>query len=197
MKKEYIDYILKLRKKWGIPLNGFETLDASMKWESELFNTNKNNLFNNDFGKIFKDFKISAYYEACIHEHLILGTTVLTLTAQKENLKISLKPDARNNKKIRIFIEVFADTTMKDIKDNWDFIGELKKSTIAYKFDCDKRRRTNVHWERDSEIYRLSQEGMKHKEIREIIKNKPTCKNINTCDISKIITKAKKKIKAS
>lgn len=190
-KEEFRDFILKLRKKWKIPSKGFTSLNKAKRWEDKVFENDQSDDFNRDFEKIFIKFKIQRHFASWIHDHLIFNLIADTPLIQK-NLIISTKPDERDKTKIRIFVEIIADTKESDIKNAFSYIKELQKSTFGYNYKC--RKRFKSYLDRDLFIYDLAKKGKSHNEIREIIKNKNGCNGIYVDDISKIIAKIKKKI---
>lgn len=98
--------------------------------------------------------------------------------------------DLENKGKKKIFLEIYGETTIKDIQDVWSTIKRWQKATIDYK---EGRKRSKSNFLRDKRIYKLSLTGLTYPKITPIIKEEFGTV-IMYDEIAKIILRMKKKI---
>lgn len=94
-----------------------------------------------------------------------------------------------------VAIEIFPETTIKDIADNWSKIAKERDRLYGIKREREERTVRANNLERDLEIRNLRKEGKTYKEIASIINNKREkgAKRIGYEDISKIIERLEKR----
>jgi len=99
--------------------------------------------------------------------------------------------DSANKGKKKIFIEVYAETTIKDIQKIWPMIKHWQKNTIGFRKGR-KRRKTELV--RDLRIYELYLGGLTHPKISKKIREEFGGQTIMYDEIAKIIQRMKKSI---
>lgn len=182
--------LLNLRKKWGIPPDGFSNIKNRIKWQQRFVESLQSDKFDKEFKNLL--IGLPRHYDKEIYEYLVADNLKLLPSKEREKVRFFWKTDKLNKSKERLFIEVFSDTTIKDIQAIWSFVNKVQKSATGYRKGNNKPKDM---LKRDLMIYNLSLQGKSHKEIHEIIKDKPTCKRLSVSDISKIIARIKKKMR--
>ena len=118
----------------------------------------------------------------------------LTRIFSAQNPRILTENDSISGKP-RLFLEIYDDTTLQNVKDIWKShveankpfaLQKLKKKTV--------RRRILKKFDRDERIYNLSIEKKKHKDIAQIIKEEFGGKKLSYDDVAKIIANFKQEI---
>lgn len=113
------------------------------------------------------------------------------------NLRMFTKEDEVDRDKARVFIEIYCETTLADIKKIWPLIEDYQKTLMIGK-QVERRRLKNILiLLRDLRIYDLAQEGMRYKEIKNIVKLEfpdVSKKLFETEDIALIVAKIKEKV---
>jgi len=186
-------FIYKLRKKWKIPAGGFDNMEEFKAWEMRSLDINRSNEFNSDFDSVFPAFNLNSHYKDKVYEYLTFNTLNVWPDIEKNNLKLSWISDKDNAEKIKIFIEIFSNTTTKDIQNIWSFVNQLQKSTVGFRGDK-KRNRSNIYFDRDKKMLDLKMKRKSNREIYEVIRKIPGSKGIGIDDVSKNIAKLKKKM---
>ena len=193
LNSDFEDHVLRLRKKWHIPKNGFRDDAESKKWSMDLLESPKNESFNEDFDQILVAFELSVHFKEKIHEYLFFNTLSEFPEVEKGNVRFFWEPDKLNKGKEKLFFEIYAGTTLKDIEDVWNFVKEVQKSAVGYAGGRRRSKKVNI-MERDRYIYSLSKKGMSHNAIMvDLRKNMPDFKKLFVDDISKIIARMKQK----
>lgn len=126
-----------------------------------------------EFKDILEKFDLSDLYKDFIRGYVYYGDFFVYSIVRgqvKSDTKVSWfkLPDLRNKGKIRIFIEVYADTTSKDIQAVWDEIVEAKQHTIGYK-SGHRKFQSSENLEIDKRMDELKKEGIKSQDINKII----------------------------
>lgn len=183
--------LLNLREKWGIPTDGFSSIENRNKWEHSLVNLTQSNKFNQEFENLLSNFP--RHYANEIYEYLLSDTLDHIPSVGQEKVRFFWEADNKNQGKERLFIEIFSDTTIKDIQSIWRFVNKVQKSAVGY---SEGRQKPKEMFERNLMIYKLSLQGKSNGEIYEIIKDQPACSRIDVADISKIIAKIRKEMRA-
>ncbi|MCL5410450.1 MAG: hypothetical protein M1324_01195 [Patescibacteria group bacterium] len=105
--------IIKLRKLLEIPQNGFKT---KKEFETWLEKNNNERYFNVTINCLINEYKLNEkYIEFIAH---FLGFNYIILPSWKGNCTIHILQDGQN----KLYIEVFGDTTKKDIDRAWNLI---------------------------------------------------------------------------
>ncbi len=194
LNSDFEDRILRLRKKWHIPKNGFRNTAESGKWGLELLESSQNEAFNEDFDQILVTFELSVHFRNKIDEYLLFNTLNEFPEVEKNNIRFFWEPDKLNKGKERLFFEIYAGTTIKDVESIWNFVKEVQKSAVGYIGGKRKPKKVDI-MERDRYIYSLSKQGMSHNAIMvKLRENMPDIKKLYADDISKIIARMKQKI---
>lgn len=94
-----------------------------------------------------------------------------------------------------VAIEIFPETTIKDISDNWAKISKERDRLYGIKKNREERVIRCINLERDLEIRKLKKEGKTYEQIAKIInqKRKKGAKLIGYEDIPKIIERLEKR----
>ncbi|MFZ1720566.1 MAG: hypothetical protein WAU28_04450 [Candidatus Moraniibacteriota bacterium] len=193
LNSDFEDRILRLRKKWHIPKNGFRDDAESKKWSMDLLESPKNESFNEDFDQILVAFELSVHFREKIHEYLFFNTLSEFPEVEKDNIRFFWEPDKLNKGKERLFFEIYAGTTIKDVESIWNFVKEVQKSAVGYTGGRRKPKKVDI-MERDRYIYSLSKQGMSHNGIMaKLRENMPDITYLYADDISKIIARMKQK----
>lgn len=186
-------HVSQLRKKWDIPENGFVDTITEQAWSLKLLESPENEIFNTDFDEIFREFDLNTHFKNRIHEYLFYNTVNDLPQTENENVRFFSKRDKVNLGKERFFLEIYAGTTLEDIRSIWSFIKQTQKNATGYK-DGRRKPSNKKVFDRDTYILELSKQGMSGKEIIRLLKeNMPTIKNIYVDDITRIIAKKKRK----
>jgi hypothetical protein len=177
----------KLRKKWKIPENGLELGKELEDWHKELIkisddfaekeiqNGIKNkdeinkkipiNHFQSDLKLIIEKYKLPDVYKDPIKGYLLAGVNS-PIWQNNVRLWSEYVPDSPKN---RVFLEIFAETTTKDIQKIWGgLVKPLQKNTIGYK---ESRKRAQKDFLIDKRILELNEKKFSHAEIAEKIRN--------------------------
>jgi hypothetical protein len=203
--KKFKKAVANYRKKWNIPEDGYSEKELNKK-NKEILSSIKVPLqvkCSNDMekrkkqdrNKILSDFNLSRNCKQFILDYLITNTPPEDIV-NLGNLRIFTKKDDCNTNKIRVFIEIYPETSSKDIKNNWIYITQLKRS-ISGKSILRKKNKDKNIFKRDLRIYELYQKGMSHKKIKEKVEIEMPEKikrRIYTEDIGHILAKINKKM---
>lgn len=230
---EFQKDILRFRKKWSIPKNGFKDCEGTEEYQawldktsdeytnSEAYKTQKKLLSNemnlatnkNDpklyinaqeklklleskvpLNDYFNDQKIIATkYELSENYKMALGVFLLcgafhSVYVPKTPVRVWYERNPEDKKKI--FIEIYADTTIEDIREAWPMIKKWQKDMLGYK---EGRKRKTTYYNMNKRIFELHQKNTPHEEISTIIERE-FGRKIIYYDISKIINRFKKGI---
>lgn len=158
----FIKSILELRKKWKIPETGLKGNEESKKWHYRLYakadeldadTTDILKQYNSDLERIRLKLNLSEVWKDFIKYFLLfnkvgdLGTRVVIV--RKKNY---------NTKENELFIQIFGDTRLEDIKEIWSEIKEHQKILKDYK---GLSRIPNIKiFERDLYIFKLYKKGL-------------------------------------
>lgn len=149
------------------------------------------NGYRNDLTIFLEKFSLSNHFKKPIEGYLLSGDFSSGIF-KLSDFNLIIKTERGDDKnKARLYLEIFSDTTTKDIQKAWPLIKSLKKKLIGYK---DGRRKLLPEFSRNKRILELSQAGKNNKEIKEIIK-KEFNKTLIYYEINKIKSELKKKIK--
>lgn len=107
----------------------------------------------------------------------------------RDNLRFWVEKDKKNEGK-KIFLEIYSETTIKDVQRIWDWVKFHQKDAFGYK---EGRKGKNRNLERDKRILELSKEGLSHPKISDKIEEE-FGERIMYYDIAKKIQRLKKKI---
>ncbi|MFW5884825.1 MAG: hypothetical protein ACOCUF_01155 [Patescibacteria group bacterium] len=184
--------IIKLREKWGIPPKGFLKGKEESDWSLKLLKSGKSEIFNQDFHRLLRKFNLSNYYRQRVHEYLFSNKVNDIKQVEQNNIRIFSRTDDADKRKLRLFVEIFSETSIEDLKKSWEKISQLKKDAIGFKENT--RKRVNL-MDRDKAIYSLYKEGKSPKEIKREIEGMPCTRNIELKYISKIIERMENKAK--
>jgi len=188
--QKFKQQIFDLREKWGIPRNGFSNIRNRSKWELSLIESLQSDNFNKGFDNLLND--LPRHYDKEIYEYLVADNLKYIPSKEQEKVRFFWETDKLNKGKERLFIEIFSDTTIKDIQLKWSFIKKVQESAVGYRAG---RQKPKDMLKRDLMIYNLYLQGKSYKEIRKIIKGQPACSKLYVSEISKIIARMKKKIR--
>lgn len=220
LKPEFLLDVKEFRRRWKLPTRGLKDDNERAEWDKWLdgydkeekikFEANPNStekdvfqlpnyLYSYEFHELARKYKFHENIEHIFKNYIFFNDFykdyLLNLKINK-NARVRLFTQSEFGNeykdKDRIYIEIFSDTTIEDMAKTWKSVKCKQKKAIGYK---DGRRRPKVYLERDIFIWKLSRKGLSHEEIREQIKNLPTCGKIYIQDISKIIAKISKKIR--
>lgn len=148
------------------------------------------NDFFNDQQTIATKYKLSGNYKKVLDVYLRSGN-FYSLYIPGLPIKTWYEDDPINKNKKKIFIEVYAETTIKDIQKVWEMIKYWQKNAIGYRTGR-KKRKTN--FDRDIRIYKLALEKLAHPKIAKRIKEEFGGRTIMYDEVAKIIQRMKKKI---
>ncbi len=94
----------------------------------------------------------------------------------------------------RLFLEIYEDTTLQDVKRIWKSIVEVNKPGYLAKKNIATRRKPLKNFDRDERMYILRSEGKTSNEIREIIKKEFGGRKIPYDTVPKIIERFRQEI---
>lgn len=128
-----------------------------------------------EFKEILEEFDLSDLYQNFIRGYVYYGdffaySVVLEQAESKAKIRWFSLPDLRNKGKVRVYIEVYGDTTTKDIDAIKGEVMEARKNSIGYK-SGHRKFSSLENVEIDMRIKGLKKEGKKSKEINKIIKD--------------------------
>lgn len=233
LNSEFQKDILKFRKKWSIPKNGFKDCEGTEEYQewldkisdeytnSEAYKTQKRLLSNkmnlatskndpklylntkeelrllesktplndyfNDQEIIATKYELSENYKMALSVFL-LSSVFYPVYVPKTPVRVWYERNLEDKKKI--FIEVYAETTIEDIREAWPMIKKWQKDTLGYKKG---RKRKTTYYSMNKRIFELHQKNTSNEDISTIIE-KEFGRKILYYDISKIINRFKKGI---
>lgn len=171
-----------IRKKYAIPTLGIE---KKAKEDANLVRYLQKNTtarkIKSDIDALLRKYNLAPYFRDYIFDYL--GTNDFDF-GEPRGIKVSTKKDPNGN--TRIFIEIFADTTTKDIQKNWHIIEKAQKEANGF---VSGRRRTYQNFERDKRVYELVCNKLPLKEITEIIKEEFGRKKLDYEEVHKIASR--------
>lgn len=181
-----------LRGKWGIGASGFQNENDERTWAANLLNSGKSEEFQTDFEAFFE--KVSPRYKDKIHEYLFYGLINRLPQIDKTNAHLFIQPDTVNKGKIRIFLELYADTARSDIEKIWSLIEQYQKHAAGYGRARKRRPKKNETLERDLLLFDLAQTKRLHKETAAIVRSKGY-KKVHADDLAVKLKRIRKKIR--
>ncbi len=101
--------------------------------------------------------------------------------------------DKNNPGKKKIFLEIYSETTIKDIQEAWPQIKRWQNNAVGYRGE--KRNRSQMYFEKNKRIYELYLEGLSSREIAEKIFEEFGGKKMPYFDVPKKVREIKGKIK--
>lgn len=202
-REDFQERIWTLRKKYKIPKEGFCSEEESKKWheekEKELEDVIENN-FNSSNGlkknaTLFKlqediksliiDFGLSENYDSTI-EYFIKFNKI----SAPENIGV-IMPFNEDLKRRQLFIQIFPDTTIDDVKRVWGRVLKFKKYLVGFKKNSRFREITTLSVQ--ERVYDLIKAGKKPRQIADIFADEGKG-NIGYEDIGAMINRYKKKV---
>jgi hypothetical protein len=170
--------IKKLRQKWSISANGFIDDKQSELWHKkieedsdkaiELIDKREKGItvplndFWNDINTVINKFNLPSRYVSFVEYYLKFSKV-----SKSESATVVVNYNRKLNRK-EMFIQIYTDTTLEDIKSVWSRVRRFKKYLVGYRKDMKVREITNLQVEKRA--YELQQEGVKPKKISEILK---------------------------
>lgn len=197
------------RKKWSIHQKGLKTKKDKKKWfkwlkehpsehqlgdflytdnEIDTNITPKNTKLNNDIDELLKKYKLSDFYKSSIKAYILFNDFDFIPFLNPAKMKMYFFQD---EKKYRMFIEIFAETSVKDFQENWEYIKIHQKTLSGYK---PGRQKQHPRLKRDERVCELARKGIRHKEIAKMVKKEFNLSGFTYDDVAKIIFRFKKKI---
>jgi hypothetical protein len=146
----------------------------------------------NEFGynlrKLREKYNLSAYYENYIKQFLFFND--IKLSVPLGNLRMKQGKD--ENGEPFLSLQIFAETTIKDIQRQWKIIKLHQKKLRGYRAGRFKK---VVKIDRNKRVIELAEQGKTEKEIKDIIKEEFPKEKLPYEYISKIKGRFKTKIK--
>lgn len=160
--------------------------------ETELKNLNSEipiNNFGDNINLILKKYNLSDHYNNSIKAFLLINNFHII---NRDNVRVWWEEDKENKTKKKIYIEIYAETTIKDIRKVWHIIERFQENTIGYK---EGRKTPKKLFDRDIKIYELHKARLRNPEISSIIKQEFSGRTIMYDEVAKIVQRMKKKIR--
>lgn len=146
------------------------------------------NDFKNSIDQILKQFQLSKYYRDTMEAYLIGGKFTFLKTHN-----VGVVQEYNKEKNGKLLLEIYPETTMKDVQVVWSIVESLQKKLHGYK---DGRRRSIVNFERDKRIFELHNLGKSHKEIAYLVNEELQLKpRLSYADVGKILARFKRKLR--
>lgn len=195
-KNNFQKKVIKVRVANNINKKGFSKFSEHKKW---LQKNNPDQIRKNTFS-ILRSFDLTQNYYMPIYSYVLFNDFNHGLHIGKgiekafynANPRVFDKVDKRNGK-MRIFLEIYADTTLQDVQRIWETKIECDKYRMhGYKRTRD-RKKPSENFDRDEKIYLLAQSRISYREIAKIVK-KELKKTLIYDDIAKIVKRFKQKI---
>lgn len=194
---EFKKRIKALRKKWKIPSDGFKTEKQSKKWHKSIIDKSDKmlekkvalskipiNEFNKDLRNIIIFFKLPSHYLSTIEFYIKFNKI-----ATPENFVVNLEYKPKFKRK-ELSIQIFSNTTIKDIKRAWQRVQRFKKYLPDYE---EGRFREVPTLEIQKKAYLLKKEGKTLEQIADLFQEKGLG-NFGYVEISVLINRYRKKL---
>ncbi len=166
----------------------YKTYDSCKSKLTKLDQKTPLNKFYSEIDEIMKKYSISQHYHKTVMLYLTNNTLVYI---PRDNVGFWFERDKEDKKTYRLFLEVFSNTTIKDIENVWPLIKRYKKRTMNYK---EGRNKPKTNFNRDLRIYDLREKGLSYSEIAKKINEEFKGKALLYDDIGIILNRIKKRI---
>lgn len=186
----FLSRIKEIRLRYGIPQNGISTDENIKKWGGmylpHSMRRGKSFLLGKEVNTLLKDLKRPSSYRVPVTNFVLLNEFGVapyhTIPVTKYDKELQ---------QVRCFIEIFGNTTLRDIKAIWQTIKKIQGGENFFRRPLpafQKRQRQYFNLLRDAEIRRLrEEEGLS---LREIAKKT----GVSYQEISKVIKRHKLRI---
>lgn len=185
--RRFIQAVAKIRIEYAIP-SGLKDEKNTGKWNQSVLTYKLNNnqplLLSRDVDELRKEFNLKPSLHLPIINYVFFNefSTPAPLVVEYRMNK--------STKQLECKIEIFGDTRLNDIKDAWSEIEKIQKGKNWLHKPLpgyQERKKSSVNLERDAEIRRLRDMGLKLKQIAHKM-------GVDYSEISNIITRHKRAI---
>lgn len=194
LSKEFQKDVLAFRRNWNIPDQGMLEGGAEhLQWLANISLACQQKEYAKNIDGILQKFDLPEYYTNLLVPHLLYQED--SRVDAHENSKARVWMQEEHGQK-RIFIEIFQDTTIKDIRKEW-FTVELAQAAIRHSSPLSSREKPSKSFSRDKRIFQLIQAGVKGKDIGGIVQKEFGGKKLSYDEIYKIASRFRRKIDSS
>jgi hypothetical protein len=192
---EYEADMKRLLKKYNPPSDKNQTIDG--KEELEFLKSPKSREMTKEYLEIMDKYGLAALFDFLINylfekghiANIIQGKNIKFDSQELvNNLLLNSGIKVEDKKEEYITLNVYSDTTIKDMQKNWPKIKELLNKKVG-------RKKESKNLKRNLKILSLKNQGLKAKEIVEKINSNPEFKNqkISYQEVSRTIIRLKTK----
>lgn len=184
-RKLFIDGILKLRRKWGLPEDGFTNSQMNV-WAEQLRESGRRNEFDKEISVLMDELGLSFRWRRAIYLYLLDNNPYSLRVQSPYELMDEGNPDTPDTI-LSVSIRIDADTTQREL---------IQAYKIAEKSFADKKKKQLIiNIDRDLKIMEMHQIGMSNPQIVEwLTYNDKGAFTFNSDSIAKIIARTKKKL---
>lgn len=186
-RQSFQDGVLVLRKKWGIPAEGFKDNKSTHAWQDKLTETDMANL-EKELWALLRELGLAERWYQGVFLYLKTNNPHMLRVQSPNPIKLEYEGDARNRKNVRsVWVQVDDETTEEEVLDAYKYAKGL--------FDVSKKKKQKPkELDRNLRVLEMHRSGMSTAEITRWL-NDNSDRTYNTDHVDKIIRRIKHTLK--